>query len=100
MLGEDFVKKAQVVDEILGQFGHVYKPGFWCRKHKLDFDPVCIKCPEHLDCHAKFQVRMRDDELETGRFDWGLMVLTGEVTPDFFTDLRGGGGRVNGWKKA
>ena len=89
MLGSDLVAKAELVDEMLNQFGHVYQPGFWCCKHNWKFDPVCIKCSEHLDCHVKFQVRMTEDILKDGRFDWGLMVLTGEVTPDFFTDLRG-----------
>ena len=89
MLGSDLVAKAELIDEMLNQFGHVYQPGFWCREYDHKYDPVCIKCPKHLSCHEKFMARMRSDELDTGKFDWGLMVLTGEVTQDFFTNLRG-----------
>lgn len=85
MLEERYRKLGENRDSILQGFGHSDGvPGFWCRRAKFNDIVDCLRnCAVCLSCGERFAPIRSEDKLDCAKFDWGLMVLTGEIRPPF-----------------
>jgi len=85
MLEERYKELGRKRDYTLRGFGESDGvPGFWCRRGEYNNPLDCLRqCGACLSCGEKFAPIRAHDQLDRARFDWGLMVLTGEIKPPF-----------------